>query len=113
MANQKTKILILGGGFGGIKTALELADNPSVDVTLLSDQANFRYYPTLYRTATGGRLSASQIPLSEIFKGKNIKIVHDTAKTIDRQDKKIIGSSGKTYGYDDLVLALGVVTNYF
>src|SRR6266404_309095 len=113
MVNQKTKVLILGGGFGGKKTALELADKPNVYVTLLSDQTNFRYYPTLYRTATGGRLSASQIPLGEIFKARDIKIVHDTAKTLDRQGRKIIGSSGRTYGYDDLVLALGVVTNYF
>ncbi|MGH7157115.1 MAG: NAD(P)/FAD-dependent oxidoreductase [Candidatus Saccharimonadales bacterium] len=113
MANQKTKVLVVGGGFAGIKTALELAGNSNFDVTLLSDQKNFRYYPTLYHTATGGRLSASQIPLSEIFTGKDISLVQDTAKALDRKAKKITGKSGKSYSYDYLVLALGVVTNYF
>ncbi|MGH8506874.1 MAG: FAD-dependent oxidoreductase, partial [Stenotrophobium sp.] len=113
MANQKTKVLVVGGGFAGIKTALELSANPNFDVTLLSDQENFRYYPTLYHTATGGRLSASQIALSEIFAGKDLNIVQDTAKTLDRQAKKLTGKSGKQYDYDYLVLALGVVTNYF
>jgi NADH dehydrogenase FAD-containing subunit len=53
---SKQKILIVGGGFSGIKAALELSkgDNSKFDITLVSDQANFRYYPALYRTATGG-----------------------------------------------------------
>ena len=53
---SKQKILVVGGGFGGIKAALELSkgDNRKFDITLVSDQANFRYYPALYRTATGG-----------------------------------------------------------
>lgn len=112
MADRK-EVLILGGGFGGIKTALELAGHPAFDVTLVSDQQNFRYYPMLYRTATGGRQIASEIPLSEILAGKNIKLVKDSALSLDRSAKKIKGSSGKAYGYDVLVVALGVVTNFF
>src|SRR5215216_3702898 len=48
---SKPKILVVGGGFGGIKAALELSkgDNSKFDITLVSDQANFRYYPALYR----------------------------------------------------------------
>jgi NADH:ubiquinone reductase (H+-translocating) len=113
MANQKTKVLVVGGGFAGIKTALELSDHPSLSVSLISDHENFRYYPTLYQAATGGRLPASQIPFSEIFDGKDVKLVHDSIKTLDREAKKITGTSGKNYTYDVLVLALGVVTNYF
>lgn len=74
MAHKKTKILILGGGFAGIKCALELADKSDLDVTLISDKLGFRYYPTLYLTATGGRMLASNIPLEEIFKNKPVKI---------------------------------------
>ncbi|HEU5004580.1 MAG TPA: FAD-dependent oxidoreductase [Candidatus Saccharimonadales bacterium] len=113
MEKNKKKILIIGGGFGGIKVALELADNDRFDVALLSEQDNFRYYPTLYHAATGGRLSASQIPLSEIFAGKNVKLIKDSAKNIDRTAKHVVGESGKKYSYDDLVIALGVITNYF
>ena len=111
MADKKTKVLILGGGFAGIKAALELESDPNIDVRLVSDQDNFRYYPTLYRTATGGNTAASSIPLTEIFKGKEVEIINDTIQTLDRQSKKITGN--KTYGYDILIIALGVITNYF
>ncbi len=113
MTNQKTKILILGGGFGGIKVALELADKPQFEVTLLSDQENFRYYPTLYLAATGKSMTTSNIPLTEIFKDKNLKIHKGTVKKIDREARKVTVSTDKSYKYDLLIIALGVVTNYF
>src|SRR5579884_2343172 len=113
MSQTKTKVLIVGGGFGGIKTALELANLPHISVTLLSDQADFRYYPTLYHAATGGKMTASSIPLSEIFKNKGVQIVKGTAKKLDREAKTIKTTAGDTYPYDLMVIALGVVTNYF
>jgi NADH dehydrogenase len=113
MANKKTKILIVGGGFGGIKTALELADQPDFDITLLSNQTDFRYYPTLYHAATGGRMAASSIPLQEIFKDKPVKAEKGTAKRLNRQSRTVKTTSGKEFQYDKLVIALGVVTNYF
>jgi NADH dehydrogenase len=114
MAEQRTKVLIVGGGFAGIKTALEIASDSRFEITLMSTQDSFRYYPTLYHTATGGRLSASRIPLTEIFKGKqNVRIINDTAVAFDQKSKTVTASSKKSYNYDILVLALGVVTNYF
>ena len=114
MAQQdKKRILILGGGFGGIKVALELADQADMAVTLLSNQDSFRYYPTLYRAATGGRLAASTIPLPEIFARRGVRLVKDAAKTIDHQNHQVLTTSGKKYGYDELVIALGVITNFF
>jgi NADH dehydrogenase len=113
MANKKIRVLILGGGFGGIKTALELAGQPGFDITLVSNESDFRYYPTLYHAATGGRMAASSISLEEIFKDKPVKVEKGTVKKIDRQSKKIKTSAGKEYGYDQLVIALGVVTNFF
>ncbi len=113
MANQKTKVLIVGGGFSGIKLALQLSDQAQFSLSLISDQPNFRYYPTLYHTATGGRLSASQIPLEEIFKAKPIKLINDSIKSLDRENKTVAGKSGTDYPFDVLVIALGVVTNYF
>lgn len=112
MADRK-KILILGGGFGGIKAALELADNPDFDVQLISDQENFRYYPTLYHAAIGGSPLASAIPLREIFEGKNIKLIKDSVKRLNRDSKTVEGNSIKNYSYDILIVALGVVTNFF
>lgn len=110
--SKKQKIVIVGGGFGGIKTALELSDNPNLAVSLISDRETFRFYPTLYHMATGGKLAESSIALSEIFEDKKIQLVVDTVVKIDRQ-KKILRTKKSEYPYDTAVLALGVVTNYF
>lgn len=106
------KVLIVGGGFGGIMAALKLSAHREFDVSLISDQPNFRYYPSLYHAATGGKLTASSIPLTEIFQGKSVNIIQDYISSIDRAGKTIKGRS-KKYEYDVLVLALGVVTNFF
>lgn len=109
----KEKVLIVGGGFGGVKTALGLASDERFAVTLLSDQTELRYYPTLYRTATGGAYANSSIPLVKLFENSPITLSQGTASKLDRASKTVTAADGKTYTYDILVLALGVVTNYF
>ncbi len=111
--NTKQRLLIVGGGFGGIKAALELAPDNRFDITLLSEGTHFRYYPDLYRTATGGRMANASIPLSELFKDKSVHIVQGTAVSLDRAARTISLEDGRAVPYDTLVLALGVVTNYF
>lgn len=111
--SKKQHVLVVGAGFGGVKAALELADDEHFHVTLLSDSAELRYYPTLYHTATGGKRANSSIPLSRIFDGKPVKLVQATAATVDRKAKILTATDGKTYTYDVLILSLGVVTNYF
>jgi NADH dehydrogenase len=114
MANeQKHKVLILGAGFGGIKTALELSNNPNIEVTVLSDRDNFRYYPTLYTAAVGKSKLASTIGLEEVFDGKNVRLIVTEATTINREKQIVKDLSGKSYPYDILVVALGVITNFF
>ena len=107
------KIVIVGGGFGGIKAALILGNNPNLDVTLITDNPNFRYYPTLFITATGGVRKLANIPLENIFKKIPINIVVDSVESIDRIGQAIKTASNKVYNYDHLILALGVQTNYF
>ena len=111
--SKKERVLIVGGGFGGVKAALELAEDKRFDVVLLSDSPDLRYYPTLYHTATGGERSNSSIPLRTIFAGKPVSLLQGTAKTLDRKAKTITTADGQAYGYDTLIIALGVVTNYF
>jgi len=113
MNETKTRILIVGGGFGGAKTALELGKNKQLQVTLLSDRPDFHYYPTLYHTATGGARAQSVIPLSRIFKDQPVKIVQAKAEKLDRKHKTIITTDGQRLVYDQLVLSLGSTPNYF
>ena len=110
---MRAKILIVGGGFAGVKAALELCKNPELAVTLLSDHSHFRYYPSLYREATGGRRAGSRIRLSDILKDRNVTFVRATATKLDRQKRLIITEDGQQFGFDKLLLALGNVTNYF
>jgi NADH dehydrogenase len=111
---QKQHIVVVGGGFGGVKTALELAKHPDTfEVTLVSDRPDFWYYPTLYHTATGGTRAQSSIPIKFLLKKTNVKFIEGKAKTLDRDTKTLVLEDGASIPYDKLVLALGVVTNYF
>lgn len=106
------KILIIGGGFGGIKTALELAKHQGFEVVLISNKEYFTYYPALYSVATGGSQRQSFVPLEQIFENTSVKVVHDTIEGYDPQRRLVRGSHG-AYHYDRIVFSLGVVTSYF
>jgi NADH dehydrogenase len=107
-------ITIVGGGFGGVKAALELAKHANNQITLISDKPDFQYYPALYGTATGGSHLQSWVPLSEIFANYlNITVQLDAIETIDKTRKTLTGTSGVVYTYETVILALGSVTTYF
>lgn len=107
-------VTVVGGGFGGIKTALELAKHKKMHVTLISDKPDFQYYPALYSTATGGSNFQSWIPLGEIFANHdNVSVVIDSVTKLDKTARTITTASGETHHYTTLVLALGSVTTYF
>jgi NADH dehydrogenase len=108
------KITIVGGGFGGIKAALELAEEKNNHITLVTDRLDFQYYPALYSSATGHSHLESWVPLGTIFAGKhNIQVHIDTVVSIDPAKKTLQGKSGKIYDYEQCILALGTVTTYF
>lgn len=111
---SSVRVLIVGGGFGGVRTALQLAKNPANQITLISDREEFQYYPSLYSSATGHSHVESWAPLGEIFaKYTNVHVYIDKINHISAEGKTIRGESGAVYHYDTLVMALGVVTSYF
>jgi len=113
MKKQKQHVVIVGGGFAGVKTAIELCDSELFEVSLVTNRPNFEIYGSLYQTIVGGSAKVSTIPLSEIFAERTIEIINGTAKELDRKSKQIITTTGKKISYDILILALGMVTNYF
>jgi len=107
-------IVIVGGGFGGVKAALELSKQKENSITLISERSYFQYYPALYSTATGHDYKESWAPLSDIFgHHSNVKIVKDTIVKFDASHRLVEGASGTSYSYQELILALGSVTTYF
>jgi len=108
------KVTIVGGGFGGVKAALELAKNKKNQVTLISDKPDFQFYPALYGTATGRSHLQSWVPLGTIFADRpNVDVIIDAVIKIDPATKTLTAISKQTYHYNLLILALGTVTTYF
>lgn len=109
------RILIVGGGFGGVRAALDLAaaNLPGVKIVLVSDKPHFEYHAALYRVVTGRSPLEVCIPLRDIFAGKNVEIVQDTISDIDLAGRTLQGASSARYKYDYLILALGSETSYF
>lgn len=111
---RSPKILIIGGGFGGVRAALRLSREPGYDVTLISNLKTFAYYPQFYHSATGGARSGSALPLTDALDGTGIKFVQDVIVGIKPDSRTVTSIDGHTsYHYDELIMALGSVTNYF
>lgn len=105
--------VVVGGGFAGVKAALELDKKRVGKVTLISDEPYFLHHATLYATATGKSKAESIIPLATIFANSpSVTVVIDTMKSID-PDRKLVVGKDKSYSYDNLVLAVGSVTTFF
>lgn len=107
------RVVIVGGGFAGVKTALELSKRHIGKITLISNEDHFLHHATLYATATGKAKAESVVPLVEIFADhRDVTVVKDTLKSVDASRKLAITKNGQ-FEYDILVLALGSVTTYF
>src|SRR5688572_4490226 len=108
------KIIIVGGGFGGLKLARKLSNKKGVEI-LLIDKFNYhQFQPLFYQVATAG-LDASNIsfPLRKAFQNsKNVRIRITDLKQIVSTENKIITGIGEE-NYDVLILATGADTNFF
>ncbi|HEV8082120.1 MAG TPA: NAD(P)/FAD-dependent oxidoreductase [Chitinophagaceae bacterium] len=108
------KIIIIGGGFGGLKLGRKLTGKKGFDVTLI-DRFNFhQFQPLFYQVATAG-LDASDIsfPLRKAFhKENNVHFRMGVVTSVDVINKKVITDEAE-YPFDTLVLATGADTNFF
>lgn len=106
-------VVVVGGGFAGVKAALELSKRQIGKVTLISDEDYFLHHATLYATATGKSMAESVIPLREIFRHHpNVTVVKDTLTSLD-PERKLVITKHKQYKYDAVVIAIGSVTTFF
>ncbi len=114
MTKQQIHLVIVGGGFGGIKLARCLSRNRGIKITLISEEPDFRYSPALYRTATGHRGKESSVPLKSLIGNiPGLTLIEAKAVSINRTDRIIKTADGQRFTYDYAVLALGVVSTFF
>jgi NADH dehydrogenase len=111
---EKHRVIILGGGFGGLAAAQKLKRAP-VEVTLI-DRRNFHlFHPLLYQVATGS-LSPGEIaaPLRGVLsRQKNTRVLLGEAVDVDPQSRRVILRDGAIFEYDSLIVATGTQTSYY
>src|SRR5579872_6243419 len=102
------RVVILGGGFGGLYAAQALKKAP-VHVTLL-DRRNFHLFqPLLYQVATGS-LSPGEIasPLRGVLhRQKNTRVLLGEAVDLDAASRRVILEDGQSVEYDSLIVGTG------
>lgn len=120
-----TKILILGGGFGGIRCALDLEKKfkGQVQITLVDKNSYHLFLPSLYEVASiyekkedffAVKMRKTVcIPYGEIFVGKNINFIQAEISVVDLKTKSVKTKGGEVLFYDYLVIALGSQTADF
>ena len=110
---MKQKVVIVGGGFGGLAAAKALASAP-VDVVLIDKQNHHLFQPLLYQVATAA-LSPADIawPIRRILRYQpNAKILMAEVTAVDTASKMVI-IGDKSESYDYLILASGASRAYF
>jgi NADH:quinone reductase (non-electrogenic) len=109
------RVVIVGGGFGGLYAARELGKAPEVEVTLVDRRNHHLFQPLLYQVATGS-LAPGEIaqPLRSIFrKRKNVTVLLGEAVGIDVDARRVLLSDGGPIEYDSLIVATGARFSYF
>jgi NADH dehydrogenase len=105
-------VVIVGGGFAGIRAALNLSKISSCSVILLSNNPNFEYYPGLHKMLGTENGAVVKIPLATIFENTPVELVYEKVTTVDIR-QKIVTTEKTTYGADSIILAMGSQTEYF
>ena len=110
---DQKRVVIIGGGFGGLKLARSLAKS-NYQVVLVDKNNYHQFQPLMYQVAMAGlEPSSIAFPLRKLFqRKKNIYIRVTEAQRIDTKRKKIYTPLGLMW-YDYLVIATGADTNYF
>ena len=112
---SKKQIVILGGGFAGIYSALSILEHAGTEaeITVISKHNYFLFTPMLHEVATGG-LGHHQVveSIREIIRKTPIRFFEATVASVDLSKKEAVTDHG-SFSYDYLIVALGATTNFF
>ncbi|KKB09064.1 NAD(P)/FAD-dependent oxidoreductase [Devosia chinhatensis] len=114
MTDPRHRVVIVGGGFGGLAAAKALA-GADVDILLIDRRNHHLFQPLLYQVATA-TLSPSEIawPIRHLLRRqKNVRVVMATVVGVDTSARQVLLEDGSRAPYDSLVLATGAQHAYF
>src|ERR1700726_688438 len=112
--NRPWRVIIVGGGFGGLRAAQALKSD-LFDVTLI-DRRNYHLYQPLLNQVATGSLSPGQIsaPLRSVLsKQKNTRVLLRSVEDVDPGAKQVFLADGTVLAYDSLIVATGCHPSYF
>ena len=115
MRAPRHRVLIVGGGFGGLYAAKELGRDERVEVTLVDRRNHFLFSPLLYQVATGA-VSPGDIaqPLRSILRRqRNTTVLLGEAVALDAAWREVRLADGGAIPYDSLIVAPGARHSYF
>ena len=114
MTDERHRVLVVGGGFGGLNVTRALAD-ADVDVTLVDRTNHHLFQPLLYQVAAGGLSEgdcASAIR-GHLRKHPNASVLMAEVTDLDVERRRVILDGADPLDYDSLVVACGAETSYF
>jgi NADH dehydrogenase len=104
MTDQRTHVVVIGGGYSGTMAANHLRMRPDVDVTLVNPRPTFVERIRLHQLVAGTRIAT--VDYGSML-GEGIQLVVDSAERIDTGDRKVLLSSGAVLDYDYVIYAVG------
>jgi NADH:ubiquinone reductase (non-electrogenic) len=113
MTASPKRICILGGGFGGLYTALRLSNLPwpqqePVEIVLIDQRDRFLFAPLLYELVTG-ELQTWEIapPYGELLENTTVRFIQSAVSGVNLGDRQVLLPDQEPLTYDRLVLAVG------
>jgi sulfide dehydrogenase [flavocytochrome c] flavoprotein subunit len=107
---EQRRVVVIGGGYGGAITAKYIKmEDPSIDVKLIDQNANYVSCPLSNEVLSGERdIKTLTFGYTNMSKNHGVEFIHNKVVAIDPVKRMVKGADGSSYAYDKLVLSPGV-----